>query len=174
VTAQVRIGGTDDPGNSAVLDLNPTNNKVDGTKGLVLPRVALDSLGDNTTLGAHVQGMTVYNTSDVGEIHPGIYTNTGSRWERVSNGAALSTVPYNGTTMTSITRIPRNAYLKWADMNITIEGGAGVRVEGAMGMSADMYCWANNPWIIIVAANDQFTAYNYGNAARLLYLVQCF
>ncbi|KAA6301289.1 MAG: hypothetical protein EZS26_002598 [Candidatus Ordinivivax streblomastigis] len=43
VSAQVRMGGLDDPHASAVLDLNANDSKNDGTLGLALPRVALTS-----------------------------------------------------------------------------------------------------------------------------------
>ncbi|MDR0680932.1 MAG: hypothetical protein LBG15_03635 [Dysgonamonadaceae bacterium] len=85
VKAQVTIGSIDDPDPSAVLDLK-TNDQ-----GLLLPRVALVSTSSYTPLESHVAGMMVYNTAVSGSgtmmVTPGIYTNNGSNWIRMAEGA---------------------------------------------------------------------------------------
>jgi uncharacterized protein (TIGR02145 family) len=88
MNAQVRIGGTDDPNESAVLDLNATNAANNGKLGLALPRVELTSTGNYAPLKSHVAGMTVYNTKTTGDVTPGAYYNDGSKWIRIAVDAA--------------------------------------------------------------------------------------
>lgn len=87
VNSQVTIGSTDDPNPSAVLDLKTTN------QGLLLPRVALVSITSYAPLQSHVAGMTVYNTAISGSgttaVTPGIYSNDGSKWIRMAEGASI-------------------------------------------------------------------------------------
>jgi uncharacterized protein (TIGR02145 family) len=90
VNAQVRIGGTDDPNQSAILDLNASDATKNGTLGLVLPRVELTSTTSSAPLEAHVEGMTVYNTATVDDVTPGTYYNDGERWIRIGGGSLIS------------------------------------------------------------------------------------
>lgn len=84
VRAQVTIGSDQQPDVNAVLDLRST------TKGLLLPRVALDSTTSASPLSAHTAGITVYNTATSGTgatyVSPGLYYNDGSRWQRLPMG----------------------------------------------------------------------------------------
>jgi uncharacterized protein (TIGR02145 family) len=84
MNAQVRIGGLDDPHESAVLDLNATNAANSGVLGLALPRVALQSSEDESTIPNPVIGLAVYNTATAGTgataVVPGIYVFTGTEW----------------------------------------------------------------------------------------------
>jgi uncharacterized protein (TIGR02145 family) len=84
MNAQVRIGGTTDPHSSAVLDLNATDIANSGTLGLALPRVALQSTEDKSTIANPVAGLAVYNTAKAGTgataVVPGIYVFTGTAW----------------------------------------------------------------------------------------------
>jgi len=79
VSAQVRIGGNEIPNEAAVLDLNEDDDTNDGTKGLALPRVSLDS---NTAILAgatsNLNGMLVYNTG--GTLTAGVYFWDVNRW----------------------------------------------------------------------------------------------
>jgi len=84
MSAQVRIGGDGEPNAAAVLDLNEDDDTNDGTKGLALPRVSLDS---NTAILAgatsNLNGMLVYNTNTStsnGLSGTGIYYWDGTRW----------------------------------------------------------------------------------------------
>lgn len=89
MNAQVRIGSLEEPSAAAVLDLNATDDTVDGTLALALPRVNLDSntakLNDGKT--TPLNGMLVYNTNaDLGE---GVYIWTGGdngRWMQLHEG----------------------------------------------------------------------------------------
>jgi hypothetical protein len=92
VKAQVRIGGLEDPNESAVLDLNATNTTNNGTLGLALPRVALTSTGNYAPLKTHVAGMTVYNTVTTDDVTPGTYYNDGSKWIRIGSGTLINEV----------------------------------------------------------------------------------
>ena len=79
--AQVRIGGSVAPNPNAILDLN-TNDTAVGSRGLLLPRVALASTTNPSPLTAHVQAMLVYNTSTADDVLPGVYYNDGTKWVR--------------------------------------------------------------------------------------------
>jgi uncharacterized protein (TIGR02145 family) len=81
VNAQVRIGGLDDPNESAILDLNASDAADNGTLGLALPRVALTSTAETVK-----KGMIVYNTATANDVTPGTYYNDGSKWIRLESG----------------------------------------------------------------------------------------
>ena len=86
--AQMRISGEEIPNQSAVLDLNPDNNVLQGnaTLGLALPRVNLRNSNDAFPLVAHIKGMTVYNMSTTGDVTQGLYINNGEKWLRQFDG----------------------------------------------------------------------------------------
>ncbi|MDR0873806.1 MAG: hypothetical protein LBN27_10160 [Prevotellaceae bacterium] len=94
--AQMRISGSEEPNQSAVLDLNPDDNVSAGnaTLGLALPRVNLRNSSDAFPLSAHVRGMTVYNMATTGDVTPGVYIDNGAKWLRQldSETTALSAV----------------------------------------------------------------------------------
>jgi hypothetical protein len=94
VNAQVRIGGTNDPDPSAVLDLNPNTGDANG--GLALPRVALTSETQQLNGADPQPGTVVYNTSSAldGE---GTYV-----WTKVDGG---SSVTFSGISTTADTGI---------------------------------------------------------------------
>ncbi|WP_374462042.1 beta strand repeat-containing protein [Chryseobacterium taeanense] len=72
---QVGIG-TSSPDASAILDVSATN------KGILLPRVALTSSTDQTTITSPATGLMVYNTATAGSaplnVSPGVYVNNGT------------------------------------------------------------------------------------------------
>lgn len=81
--AQVGIN-TDAPANGALLDINSSN------KGMLLPRVALTSTADNTTITPSATvGLLVYNTVIAGalpiQVTPGFYYWNGTQWQRFYN-----------------------------------------------------------------------------------------
>lgn len=86
--AQVTIGSDAAPNENALLEL-----REDGvtTKGLLMPRVNLNSLTDPSPLTEHVEGIIVYNLNTTSQISPGLYKNDGTRWERMQ-------LPGNGLT----------------------------------------------------------------------------
>ena len=89
--SQVGIGTTN-PDASATLDITSTNS------GLLLPRVALSSTTDNTTItGTEAVSLLVYNTATAGNVTPGFYFWNGTQWERFSTGGHWKTTGNNGT-----------------------------------------------------------------------------
>jgi len=102
VFAQVKIGdnpATIDP--SAVLDLESTN------KGLLPPRLALQSLQDATTIPTPATGLLVYNTNAGLKGGTGIFINTGTPaspvWGKFEpttpdTGGSTHKLVYRGTT----------------------------------------------------------------------------
>jgi hypothetical protein len=73
--AQVGISDSGaDPDPNAALDISSSD------KGLLPPRVALSSTSSPSPVGAHVEGMVVYNTATAGDVTPGLYYNNGSEW----------------------------------------------------------------------------------------------
>ncbi|MGB0949697.1 MAG: hypothetical protein ACPGU0_06280, partial [Marinirhabdus sp.] len=78
--AQVGVG-TPLPDSSAQLDV------VANDKGMLIPRVSLQSSTDATTIAnGNVVSLMVYNTATVlDDIRPGYYYWDGSMWQRVTN-----------------------------------------------------------------------------------------
>ena len=77
--AQIKIGKNPTTINpSSLLEVESDN------KGVLLPRVALQSAVNFAPLAAHVAGMIVYNTATAGtapdNVVPGFYYNDGTRW----------------------------------------------------------------------------------------------
>ena len=79
--AQVGIGTTN-PDPSAALDITSTNS------GLLIPRVALNSITDTNTInGTEAESLLVYNTAVINDVTQGFYYWNGSRWVRFSTDA---------------------------------------------------------------------------------------
>jgi hypothetical protein len=70
----INAGGAAAPDISAGLDINFT------TRGLLIPRVALNTISNSYPLPAHLAGIIVYNTSQNGDVTPGFYFNDGTKW----------------------------------------------------------------------------------------------
>lgn len=96
--AGISPAGVGPPNASAGLDVNFT------TKGLLIPRVPLTGTANFAPLTAHVNGVLVYNTADVGDVKPGLYFNNGTRWVAVVPKAdAVGTMQYwDGTSWITI------------------------------------------------------------------------
>ena len=88
--AQVTIGANNPPSKNALLDLKETAGGT-STKGLLLPRVSLQSTTSAYPMLNHEAGMFVYNTNSTNtgtnDVSPGIYYNDGSKWVKESGGA---------------------------------------------------------------------------------------
>jgi hypothetical protein len=89
--AQVRVGGNVAPNPNAILDLNVSDTAI-GSRGLLLPRVALISTTDANPLTQHIAGMLVFNTATSNDVSPGVYYNDGTKWIRGIDDAATPTV----------------------------------------------------------------------------------
>lgn len=78
--AQVGIGTTT-PAASAKLEISSTN------KGFLMPRVALSSTADNSTITSPASGLMVYNTATNGtaptNVTPGYYYYSQGKWQRM-------------------------------------------------------------------------------------------
>lgn len=84
--AQVGIG-TVTPNSDAALEIASNN------QGVLLPRVALSATNSTSPLGAHVAGMTLYNTATAGsapnQVAPGFYFNDGAKWVRLPDASPI-------------------------------------------------------------------------------------
>lgn len=80
-TAHSQVGiGTKTPSTSTVLDVTGTD------RGVLLPRVALTSTTDATTItNGNVEGLTVYNTATVADVTPGYYYWSNAKWNLILN-----------------------------------------------------------------------------------------
>ncbi len=78
------------PDASAGLDVDFTD------KGILIPRVALTSITDATTIASPTASLLIYNTASVGtvpnNIFPGFYYWDGNGWARLMNNASQKTV----------------------------------------------------------------------------------
>lgn len=105
-SAQVGIGTTN-PSASSALEIRSTNS------GLLIPRVALTSSTDTTTIPAPATSLMIYNTSTVSDITPGFYYWEGS-WKKFSAGTTpnATTGGWNltGNTVTSSDYLGTNNY----------------------------------------------------------------
>jgi hypothetical protein len=99
VDAQVRIGGTDNPNPSAILDLNVDNTDAGNTKGLALPRVTLTSTTGNGGITNAIKGLLVYNIE--GAVPAGTYYFDGSNWNRLSSAAQMQ-ADWDQGTLTAV------------------------------------------------------------------------
>ncbi|MBW3520138.1 hypothetical protein [Flavobacterium sp. NKUCC04_CG] len=75
--AQVKVGSNPQTINSNAL------LEIEGNKGLLMPRMALERTTLSAPLTAHVLGMTVYNTATVNDVKPGFYYNDGAKWSKL-------------------------------------------------------------------------------------------
>lgn len=123
--AQVTIGSNATPDGNAILDLKNTADANASTKGLLLPRVELDSTELATPLTAHVKGMAVYNTKTSKDVTPGYYYNNGAKWVRIADAAMLTPEPwYNVATHAGATANTQDIYQM---------GRVGIRTDKPLG-----------------------------------------
>jgi uncharacterized protein (TIGR02145 family) len=80
VNAQVRIGGTDDPHQSAILDLNTDDESTAGSLGFSLPRVLLTSVKPELNDAPPLNGTVVWNTNDEFYLGKGVYVWGDTVW----------------------------------------------------------------------------------------------
>jgi hypothetical protein len=113
VNAQVRIGGTDTPHTSAVLDLNADNAVKAGSLGLALPRVELETNLDELNGTEPAPGTIVYNSAATLEGE-GVYVWT-KQW-----GSAGGPVPVSGVFITN------------SRVNLTTAAGAALRLSAVV------------------------------------------
>ncbi|XZF16550.1 hypothetical protein ACTHGU_10445 [Chitinophagaceae bacterium MMS25-I14] len=95
-TAQVNIGSTSAPNANAMLQVTGG-----GSKGFMMPSVALTATNSASPLSAFVAGMTVYNTATAGtspnNVTPGFYYSDGTQWYKmVASGSGNDKNIYEG------------------------------------------------------------------------------
>lgn len=114
VSAQVTIGSNNPPDENALLDLKQESDG-SSSKGLLMPRVALEATNLAKPLTTHIAGMTVYNTATSPSgvlpenyVSPGFYYNNGSKWERLylsaSNWFYMPSIPIDVSTSGTFSR----------------------------------------------------------------------
>ncbi|AXG72100.1 hypothetical protein KORDIASMS9_04363 [Kordia sp. SMS9] len=130
VHAQVGIG-TENPKSSAIVDVESN------TKGVLLPRVSLNSTTDITTIANPTHSLLVYNTATVNDVFPGFYyyDTTYPKWVRFQAGGRKS-VKYSNTDVTtnlnqtSDTDMPIFGNLEWSDdTSIFVQSGNQLQVK---------------------------------------------
>ncbi|MDR1221731.1 MAG: fibrobacter succinogenes major paralogous domain-containing protein [Tannerella sp.] len=100
VNAQVRIGGLDDPHQSAILDLNTDNESNAGNLGLYLPRVSLTSAKQELNSAPPLNGALVWNTNDDFYLGKGVYVWGDTVW------VPIQRTPIGNSTLQPITTVP--------------------------------------------------------------------
>ena len=76
VYSQVGIGTTS-PHASSVLDIKSSDS------GVLIPRIALDSALDTSSISSPEISLLVYNTSSFNDLSPGFYFWNGNKWNRI-------------------------------------------------------------------------------------------
>ena len=119
-TLMAQIGvGTATPDPSAVLHVQSTN------KGVLFPRVSLQSFTDNTTIVNPANSLTIFNTSTLLNGQ-GLYINMGSttapQWQKTdlnnnSLNESVKRLIYNGTT-TDPSKILTTEYYEWRMVSV--------------------------------------------------------
>lgn len=118
ITAQIGIG-TSNPDPSAILQVESSN------KGVLFPRINLQSFTDNTTIVNPANGLTVFHTSSLLE-GPGLYINMGTpaapQWQKAdlnnnSLNESVKRLIYNGTT-TDPTKVLTTEYYEWRMISV--------------------------------------------------------
>jgi uncharacterized protein (TIGR02145 family) len=100
LNAQVRIGGTEDPHRSAVLDLNADDDANEGNFGLILPRVSLTSVKQQLNAADPANGAIVWNTNDDFYLGKGVYVWGDTVWVPVQRTL------FSNATLNPITTVP--------------------------------------------------------------------
>lgn len=118
LTAQIGIG-TSNPDPSAILQVESNN------KGVLFPRVSLQSFTDNITISNPANGLTVFNTSTLLN-GTGLYINMGTaaapQWQKTdlnnnSLNESVKRLIYNGTT-TDPSKILVTEYYEWRMISV--------------------------------------------------------
>ena len=132
------------PDNSAALDIKTSN------KGMLLPRIALNSTANAAPVSSPANSLLVYNTQTINDVTPGYYywDSASSKWVKLSTGTGGSTsghyvgeyyaggvvfyVDHTGDhgLVVTINDLQPSAGVEWCD-NTTLQIGAGSFYEGA-------------------------------------------
>ena len=115
--AQLGVG-TVEPDPSAMLDVVSNNS------GILVPRIALASTTDATTIAnGNVESLLVYNTATAMDVVPGFYYWTDGSWNRLAIELDIRSLPRDVTsTDGSITGVVPNAALAPMDLEVNVDG----------------------------------------------------
>ncbi|MDR1631633.1 MAG: hypothetical protein LBR97_01915, partial [Dysgonamonadaceae bacterium] len=110
VNAQVRIGGTDAPHPTAVLDLNADNDDEPAGNfgGFSLPRIHLQAVEQKLNGALPLNGTIVWNTNDNFYLGKGLYVWGDSVWVPVQR-TLISNSAYQSVTTTPYVEIPSSS-----------------------------------------------------------------
>ena len=145
ITPDGKIGiGTTNPNTSSILDVTSSN------AGILIPRVALLSTTDVTTISAPVTSLMVYNTNSVSDVLPGYFYWNGTQWLQIATTAMIknkwdfagnsgtnSSIHFVGTTDNQDLVFRRNN---------SLAGRLGVK-NTAFGLNALSAIPANTNWV---------------------------
>ncbi len=153
--SQVGIG-TNTPNSSSALDLDAASFPVNGKKGFLLPRLALQNNTDIVTIPNPAAGLLVYNTTNNGSGTSAVEANTYYYW----NGT-------NWTNLSSITEVKRELFpqvfvIKETTVQNTIAGADNINtapVQVLYSTASEMLNTGNN---ITVLPQSYFKINNTG------------
>jgi hypothetical protein len=108
------VAVTDDstyvPKASAILDVKATN------KGMLIPRVSLTSTSSASPVTSPDSSLMVYNKATAGDVTPGYYYWSGSKWIRMANGEGR----LNTVTKTANATLAKTETMVLASNDITL------------------------------------------------------
>jgi len=101
---QAQIGiGTSNPHESSVLEINSDS------KGILIPRIALEITTSATPVNNPENGLMVYNTKDTNDIVAGFYYWEDTQWLKIQDKndvSVVNTTTYTGLTNGDTTPVP--------------------------------------------------------------------
>jgi len=133
--------GTTTPAGSAMLDVTSTS------KGVLLPRVALTSSTDQSTIASPASGLIAYNTGTVGFPYVGFVYWNGTEWRSLLNTSAAAPVAtlncpaaslepsslFQGAAYSGYLRVPYTGA-----NGVQYAGGSGILSSGNTGLTATL------------------------------------
>lgn len=116
------------PDNSAMLDVSSSNS------GLLIPRVALTSLTDATTILNPATSLLIYNTNTGGGLTAGYYYNSGTaaspNWTKFATGSAMTSITATAPVYSTGSSTP-NLSLQGTSGGVCYGTGSGSGFSGA-------------------------------------------
>lgn len=158
--AQMGIG-TEFPNPSAALEVAAEH------RGVLIPRVALQSLSDQTTMThGNVESLLIYNTTTNAQLLPGFYYWAGQDWRRLTTSADLEAMT---VVQTNYTASLKDDYIlvDAQQQNVTVNlpnaqllKGKTLRIK-KMDLNEDHYLYVQGNISGISGQNQLYTALPY-------------
>ncbi len=177
ITSMAQVGiGTTNPNTSAQLDIVSTD------KGVLIPRVALQSTADNLTIAnGNVVSLLVFNTQTMNDVVPGFYYWHNLKWNQILNIDDIASLDFsndafnNNTTTNAVELNTKSDGVSDRDPNtqftILDTGNVGIGTASP-NMSSILDLNSPNKGILIPRVALQSTADNLtisnGNALSLI------